>query len=64
VARPTRRNARQQQQQQQMGLGDMFVDFLKRKMMGQSTPRGHYGPVDEELVASLKRRLAAAEHGR
>jgi hypothetical protein len=42
----------------------MFVDFLKRKMMGQSTPRGHYGPVDEELVASLKRRLAAAEHGR
>ena len=57
MARPKRRNT---PQPQQASLGAMVADYLQRRITGQPTPRWHYGPVDESLVADLKRRLANA----
>lgn len=55
---PTRRYKRRTKPRTDAGAA--VSDFLGRRLAGIPTPpRGHYGPVDEPLVAELTRRLAS-----
>lgn len=55
---PTRRIKRRKTPKTDTGAA--VADFLGRRLAGlPAPPRGHYGPVDEQLVADLKRRLAS-----
>lgn len=55
-SRPLRRRAKAPAPK--VDVGAALADFYRRRLTGQPLPpRGHYGPVDEALVAELKRRL-------
>lgn len=57
---PTNRHSREPKAAPDTGA--MVVDLLRRRLMGEPPPpQGFYGPVDEGLIADLRRRLMYAD---